>query len=339
MKKKTLQVCMGLAFWLAMATAAAAQDIESVNRSADTNNAVIEGRVSLPSGFSADRNIRITLKNSRSVLNVLYSNKHGEFQFRDLSEGLYFVQAEVDDSSYEPVVEKIALGRGIVWMMTLQLREAKFRPGMSLGARVVSAAEMRQPVPEDAKKIYSLALKLVAKGDFLQAAARFKEALSIFPDYLAARNDLGAQYLKLKRLDEAEASFHIVLDRDPKNFNAMFNLGLVQVERRNYADAVSQLNRAIVIDSGRPVARLWLGFALLEMGDLPAAERELMKAIVMGGAECMAAHYHLARIYLNRGDNAEASRELQAYLEESPRGEYAKEAKQLAEKLQTKAKR
>ena len=338
MKKKTFHVRAGLAFWCALSGVVCAQ-VETVHRSADTNNAVIEGRVILPSGRSADRNIRITLKNARSVLNTLYSNKHGEFQITNLSEGIYFVQAEVDDPNYEPVVERVMLGRGIVWTLTLQLRETQSPQATNYGIRVVSAAELHQPVPANARREYNLAQKLVTKGDFLQAAAHFKEALSIYPEYLAARNDLGAQYLKLKRIDEAEEHFNIVLERDPKNFNAKFNLGLVRIERHDYTDAISQLNQAIAIDSGRPVARLWLGFALLEKEDFPSAERELLKALVMGGSDCVAAHYHLARIYMNRGDTAEAARALRAYLEESPRGEYAKEAKQLAEKIASETKR
>ena len=102
---------------------------------------------------------------------------------------------------------------------------------------------------------------------------------------------------------------------------------------KELVDAISQLNQAIAIDSARPVARLWLGFALLETGDLADAERELTKALVMGGAECVAAHYHLARIYLVRGDRTEALRAVRAYLEDAPKGEYAKEAKQLENQI------
>ena len=204
---------------------------------------------------------------------------------------------------------------------------------MSTGARVVSAAELGQAVPPAAKKEYDRGLKFVGKGDFARAASHFEQALSLYPEYLAARNDLGAQYLKLKRLDEAEGHFYSVLERDAKNYNARFNLGLVWVERREYATAIANLHQAMAVDASRPAARLWLGFALLESGDLPGAERELTKALIMGGAECHAAHYHLARAYLARGDSAEALRAVKAYLEESPRGEYAREARQLAEKL------
>jgi tetratricopeptide (TPR) repeat protein len=292
-------------------------DTDSKYKTADSNNAVIEGRVTLPSGFSAEKHVKITLRNSVMVLSTRYTDRHGEFRFDNLSEAIYFVQAEVEGDEFEPVVQRLALGRGIVGELTLQLREKKLVQSFN-SARVVSVAELKQSVPQSARKEYELG--------------------SLYPEYLAARNDLGAQFLKLKRIDEAEQAFRIVIDKDPKNFNAKFNLGLVAIERKNYEDAITQLNQAIVIDSTRPVARLWLGVALLEMGDLPPAETELTKALVMGGAECVAAHYHLARIYLSRGDTAEATRAVRAYLDEAPKGEYVNDARELEKKLKQQAK-
>lgn len=333
LKSHQVRVLMGLSLVWGLADLASGQTFPVGHVTGDTNSAIIEGRVILPSGFSAERNIKITVRNSVSVLYTIHSNKNGEFRFHDLSEGIYYVQAEVDGGKFESAVEKVPLGRGITWELTLQLLERKGHDIRGAGTRVVSAAELQQPVPGPAEKEYKLALKLVAKGDVPQAAGHFQQAIALYPEYLAARNDLGAQYLKLKRVDEAEEHFLLVLERDPKNFYAMFNLGLVRIERRDYADAATRLRQAIVTDSAWPTARLWLGFALLEMGDLAAAERELTRALIMGGSDCVAAHYHLARAYAKRGDPAEASRAIRAYLEESPRGEYVKEAKELARKL------
>lgn len=299
---------------------------------ADTNNAIIEGRVNLPSGFSAERNVKITLKNSQSILSTRYSNKHGEFRFDNLSQGTYFVQAEIDGSQFEPVVERVLLGRGITWELTLQLGEKQLL-GTALMRRVVSVAELRQTVPRAAKKEYEAGMKFVSKGEFQLAALRFQEALLIYPEYLAARNDLGAQYLKLKKLDDAEKNFLTVLDHDPKNFNAKFNMGLVRIERRDFFGAIAELNQAIVIDSTRPVARLWLGIAQLDLGNLGEAENELTRSLIMGGDECIAAHYYLARVYFSRGDFTSASKALEAYLQEAPRGEFSAEAKQLRSQI------
>ncbi len=337
--RRILHSCMGLAVLGLLAASAAAQthiDIDTRLKTADPHNAVIEGRVTLPSGFSADRNVKITLKNSQSILSTRYSNKHGEFRFDNLSEGVYFVQAEIDGPDFEPKTERVALGRGVVWQLTVQLRAKETVQAGRSAIRVISAAELRQSVPATAKKEYDRGLRFVKKGDFNRAAHHFQEAISIYPEYLAARNDLGAQHLKLKQLDQAEKHFHLVMERDPKNFNAQFNLGLVRIERQDYLDAIDQLQRAIAIDTGRPVARLWLGFALLQTGNVAPAERELTRALITGGAECVAAHYHLARIYLLRGDTAEASRAVQAYLMESPKGEYVAEASELARELKAR---
>src|SRR5438034_8686301 len=101
MTVKPFHAFMGLALWWALPGIVAAQEfpISTDRRNGDTNNAVIEGRVALPSGFAAERYIKITVRNSVSVLNRIYTNKHGEFRFHDLSEGIYYVQAEVDRKS------------------------------------------------------------------------------------------------------------------------------------------------------------------------------------------------------------------------------------------------
>lgn len=328
----------GFALSLVLNASARAQDVEPKYKTADTNNAVIRGRVTLPSGLNAEGYARITLRNQQSTLSTLYTNNSGEFQIRNLSEGTYFVQAEVSQGNFEPVTKKVELGRGLMVDLILELREKK---GLAIGSRskkVVSAAELRQSVPSAAKKQYELGVKSVEKEKFLQAATHFQEAISIYPEYLAARNDLGAQYLKLRRLDEAERQFESVLRDDPKNFNAKFNMGLVQVERRNYADAISLLQQAIALDSTRPVARLWIGIAKLELGDFEVAEAELTKALIMGADECVASHYHLARIFMTRGDRAEAARSVQLYLQLAPRGEWVKEAQELARQVENKKK-
>jgi len=330
---------LGLLLLLVLAgSAAAQQDVEPRFKVPDTNNAVIRGRVTLPSGFGMEGYARITLRNDQSTLLTIYTNNTGEFQIRNLSEGTYYVQAEISNSQFDPVVQKVGLGRGLTVDLNLELREKKDPTVSARLSKVVSAAELRQVVPAAAKKQYELGVKFVNKSNFQQAANHFQEALNIYPEYLAARNDLGAQFLKLKRIDEAEKHFEMVLRDDPKNFNAKFNMGLVHVERRQYQEAISLLNQAVAIDSTRPVARLWIGIARLELGDLQTAESELTRAMIMGGDECVAAHYHLARVYLDRGDVAEALRSVNAYIDASPRGELIKEAKELARKIEQKRK-
>ena len=324
---------VGLLWLLLLSVTAQAQEVDPKLKTTDTNDAIIRGRVTLPSGFAMEGYARITLRTDQSILQTLYTNSSGEFQLRNLSQGIYFVEAEIKNSKFETTVRRVELGRGLMVDVNLELREKKDPASLSRAGKVVFAAELQQTVPSAAKKQYELGLKFVGKGDFQQAANHFQNALSIYPEYLAARNDLGAQFLKLKRIDEAEKHFEIVLSNDPKNFNAKFNMGLVQVERHNYNEAISLLNQAVAIDSTRPVARLWIGIAKLELGDLEIAETELTRALITGGDECVAAHYHLARIFMSRGDWNEATRSVQTYIQLAPRGEFIVDAKELAERI------
>jgi tetratricopeptide (TPR) repeat protein len=300
----------------------------------DLNNAVIEGRVLLPSGQSANFNIKITLSELHRPLATLYTNKHGEFRFPNLREGEYYVQVIADEKIYEPVAQRLWLNRSQTYQMTATLRKKEETVSRKTGPQVVSISEFDRAAPAAARKEYSQAARLVGKGDTQQAIERFQRAIAIYPDYLNARNDLGAQYLKLKRFDEAAEQFRLVLEKDPKYFNSRFNLGLALIEKKDYAAAIAQLNQTVAIDSAQPAPRLWLGVALLQTGDLPGAERELSRALITGGANFIAAHYYLAQVYLRRGDSGEATRALKAYLDGAPKGEYAEEVRRLLKKLQ-----
>jgi hypothetical protein len=79
---------------------------------------------------------------------------------------------------------------------------------------------------------------LICRQGAYQCRNSFQTAVQ-FIEYLAARNDLGAQFIKLKRFDEASNTSKVI-ENDPKNFNAKFNLGLVRV---GGSTGPAQLNR------------------------------------------------------------------------------------------------
>jgi tetratricopeptide (TPR) repeat protein len=331
---KTVFVISTVVFSFVLAVVSFAQEVPlEIARGPDPTNAMIEGRILLPSGQSANFNVKITLSEMHRPLVTLYTNKHAEFRFQNLREGEYYVLAIADEKIYEPVTQRVWLGRSLTYQLTITLRKKGEAAKSKAGAQVVSAAEIDRAAPPAARKEYNQAVRLAGKGDMRQAVERFQRAITIYPDYLEARNDLGAQFLKLKRFDEAAEQFSIVLEKNPRYFNSRFNLGLVLIERMDYAAAIAQLNLAVAIDSARPAPRLWLGVALMQTGDLPGAERELSRALITGGPNFIAAHYYLAQVYLRRGDSAEASRALKAYLEGSPKGEYADDARLLLKKL------
>jgi len=123
-----------------------------------------------------------------------------------------------------------------------------------------------------------------------------------------------------------------VLERDPKDFNSRFNLGLVRIDEKDYKNAIGQLSDATEIDSARPDAHMFLGVAFLQTGDLDRAARELSKTLALGGRQYPIAHYY-AHVFLRQGRRDMAKAELEPYLKDSPSDDRAAEARSMLEKL------
>lgn len=292
----------------------------------------ITGRVVQPSGHPVNGRVRIVLSTIENPGMTSFTDNNGGFGFRNLREGTYTLEVSGDYKVYETVYEQVRVNRGMQAVLTVYLREKASASNKPAGS-VISAAELEQRVPGPAKKEFEKATALVREGNSEKAIEHYKRALDIYPEYLMARNDLGVQYLKLKRLDEAAQQFEAALEVNAKIFNPRLNLGIVLVEQKKYMDALSHLTDALSIDSAQPAPHLYFGIASLETDQLPEAERELSKAITLGSSEYSIAHYYIARVEMKKGNREAAIRELKTYLESSPNGEKAAQARSLLEQL------
>lgn len=337
MKARIILLCGVVAVSLWTASASAAQE----NRNPamplrDAGNATISGRVMLPSGVTNSSHLKIVLSNTQAPMTTLYSDKHGEFSFSNLYAGTYYVQVFADESLYEPLIQKVRLNPGEPANIVLYLKEKNTPVARPSRGNIVSTAEAEQGVPAAAKKAFEYANKLISKGDVDGAITELNKAIAIHPEYTNARNKLGVQYLKRKRLTEAAEQFQILLEKFPKYYNARLNLGIVRVEQKRYNEAIEELMQAVALDSSQPAAHLFWGIAALDMGDLVIAERELVKALLLGGEQYSSAHYYFAHVYLKTGRREEASRELTLFLKTAPAGELATQARALLQQLNTK---
>jgi tetratricopeptide (TPR) repeat protein len=297
---------------------------------------VIDGKICLPSGRSISTNVKVTLATKQAPLVTLYSNQNGEFRFTDLREGRYDIQVDVDPELFLPVSKEVWIRRGTQITLTIYLESRQAGIAKAIHTSTVSAGEFDLTVPAGAKKEHELAAKLIRKSQIHEAIEHLKLAVRIAPGYLTARNDLGVQYLKTGRLADAAEQFSIAIDKNPNYVDPRLNLGLVLIEQHRYLEATERFRQAITMDSSRPVAHLGLGMALTETDQLAEAESELFKARFLGGPQFAVAHYLVAQIELKQGARDQALRELEAYLEEAPKGEMAKAAGALAEKLKSK---
>ncbi|HKA19390.1 MAG TPA: tetratricopeptide repeat protein [Blastocatellia bacterium] len=278
----------------------------------------IQGNLFLTNGRRLDRRIKLRLR-SIYVEQFTMSDEAGAFSFRRLRGGSYTVIVdggqEFESTSetvdiIEPAVQREDAGHVYTIHLRLQANVNAQRP---VGTVDVPAAD----IPEEARKLYKDAV-VASQADRGHAIDMLKAALKIHPTYLAALNELGVQYLKVKDLDKAEAALTAALKIAPRSFAPRLNRGIVLIKRRNYEAARDELRRAVDVEGSSAAAHLYLGQSLVGLGAYEAAEKELRIAIELGGGESLEAHRYLGAVYIETANPERAAAELETYLKLVP---------------------
>lgn len=291
----------------------------------------IEGRIYYPSGRTMDKRLRVRLTGLRIGEFFTMTDDSGAFSFRRIAGGSYVVSVEAG-KEYEPVNETVDIldVRGQFprsYSLQIQLRP-KSTSGSQKNA-VMNAA--LAAVPRAAAELYQKALESDRAGDTKKAIEQLKSAISLYPDFLLAFNELGVQYWKCGQLDKAAEALRFALKLAPDGFSQRLNYGIVLVHMRQFKEAEPELRRALEKNEGSAMAHYYLGRALATLRRFDEGEKELQRAIALGGEETNAAHRYLGAIYNDRGDTKRAISELETYLKLVPS---AKDAAQIREILQ-----
>jgi len=81
-------------------------------------------------------------------------------------------------------------------------------------------------------------------GHPAEAENAFRQALEFNPRFLPARNDLGRNLYRAGRKDAASAEFQTVLQIEPQNLTANYNLGMIARDAKRYQESAKYLEAA-----------------------------------------------------------------------------------------------
>jgi tetratricopeptide (TPR) repeat protein len=129
-------------------------------------------------------------------------------------------------------------------------------------AGVVSLAELEHPVPKKALREAYEAQKLADAHKSAQAIERYEKAIRIYPRYRDARVDLGVEYARVGRLDEARVQFQKALDIGPPLSSIYFDLALADLQSRDFRGAEKQARKALELAPEHQGAKDVLDYAL-----------------------------------------------------------------------------
>ena len=122
-------------------------------------------------------------------------------------------------------------------------------------ARVQELSAKIKQNPRDFDSIVELANLNFDQKNYGDAVNLYKTALEVRPDALNVRTDMGTAMFYQERFDDAIAEFQQVLQSDPKNAQALFNLGVTMLHGKNDPKrALEYWERMIATNPNHPQA-------------------------------------------------------------------------------------
>src|SRR6185295_1164235 len=170
------------------------------------------------------------------------------------------------------------------------------------------------------------------EGKPLLAIEEFLKAIKIYPNYYAARLQLGRELRLQKRFAEARDILRPLLDIAPRRAESRIEYGIVLLELGALDEAAEEFGKALQLDEPNWAAHLYLGWALLETKP-ESAESHFNRALQLDEHKAARAHLALARIADAKGLRQIAIDHLETYLKLCPNASDAESARLLAERL------
>lgn len=305
----------------------------------------IHGRVYFPSGRTADLRAKVKLQSTNAGELYVLADTDGAFRFNNLGAGSYTVVVEAG-AEYETHRESVyiegnsSLGRSmripsvprsIMVPIYLQLKRMGKR---SAPPGVLNAALAN--VPKAAADLYTEALLAARAGDSKKAVEQLKGAISLYPEFALALNELGVQYLKLGQADRAAEALQRAVALTPDANIPRLNYGIALLEKKDFAGAEVHLRQVLRKNDAVATAHYYLGLVLISLRNYGEAEKELQRAIALAPNELSTAHYYLGGIFWRNKEYKRAADELEKYLQKVPTAHDAERIRATIKELRSK---
>jgi tetratricopeptide (TPR) repeat protein len=264
----------------------------------------------------------------------------GSFTFRRLRGGSYTVIVDAGES-FETAAETVDIiepmqrrnDPGVVVPVTIYIEPKRSGSRPTVGTVDASAGG----IPDTARELYKQAVESAQSGDRKKAIEQLKQAVSLYPKFMTALNELGVQYMALRQFKDAVEPLRAAIKIAPDAFYPRLNYGVVLVQLKDYKAAAAELGIAVQKDSSSAIAHFQFGRALVNLNSYEAAERTLKESISIGGEDVVEAHRYLAAVYIEKQDSQSAANELELYLKLVPKAADAERIRTVIKDLRRQA--
>lgn len=144
------------------------------------------------------------------------------------------------------------------------------------GLGLVTFGRLRHKVPREARRSFDRAVEFVRRDQPERAAEALKAAIRYDPGFAEAHGELGVQYARLVRVEEAEAEFKEAIRLNPSYWILQYNLTLVLLDRGAISEAGEHARRALQI-SNNPFTQMSMGLVFSRSPETRSKAEEYLK--------------------------------------------------------------
>ena len=292
----------------------------------------IEGRLQHSRGTIPGMRVRLVRKDSLQPVAETFSRTDGGFVLTRVSDGDYLIETfetDIYEATSTEVILRPIPRRSTYFNVFIDIPAKSAPPKTPAG---VIAADVDLNVPKAASKHYRNGAKAMKNGDSAGAVVEFRAAIAEYPDYYAARIELGRELRIEKRFNEAEEVLKPLAQIAPRRAEPRLEYGIVLLELKRPEEAATELRDALQLEEANWTTHLFLGWALLD-SQPQEAETHFKRALEIDERKAARAHLALARLADAQGLRQVAIQHLEAYLTLMPDAPDAEAARKLADKL------
>lgn len=340
--RETTNTCattvVALAAILACAHVAQAQ-IGAATRSSGSTGVVhsVEGRIRQRNKSVDNIRVRLIRYPQMQPIADTFTRNDGQFNFQRVPTGDYIVETfetdlyEATETSVAVIPTNVNEPRPTTVTVFVDL---PLKPDPERVAPGEVMADVDLNVPKKALKHYQSGMQKLGKGESEKGIAELRTAIDIFPNYYAARVELGRELRFNKRFDEALDVIEPLSQIAPRRAEPRIERGIILLSLKRHEEAITELEAALRIAEASWAAHLYLGWAWLEQ-DQVKAEPHFQRAIEIDEQKAARAHLALARLAEAKGKRLLALSHLDAYLQLAPNADDAEAARKLATRLRS----
>jgi tetratricopeptide (TPR) repeat protein len=263
--------------------------------------------------------VRLMAGSGSTPVSENFTNDQGVAEFTRVPVGEYHVvvtgEGIQDSDSGEFEIDRRKTSQDL--FITVHSTESNAK-GNAAGAPSVAAVDLN--VPDTARKEFEQANDDMGRQDWTSAQQRLNRAISAYPQYAQAYNNLAAVYSHLNDPARERESLEKAIELNDHLVPALVNLAKLCFQDKNAARAETLLESASRAEPNNPATMTLLAQAQLLDKHFDAAVATAHSVHAMPHQNFALVHYIAARAFERENRLQDALAELQLFLTEEPKG-------------------